>query len=600
MKARTALLALLAAVIAVGWAGLPGFSTAAFTATTTSTAQVTTAADWTPPVVVLDAPAFVLRDTVTLTAAATDAETGVKTVRFDFLAPGASSWAEVCTATQAPFSCEWNTKPLADGSYGMRATATDNAGYSATSEALRATVANNVLVALGDVADAVRGTPTLSAAVHNAGALGYTLRIEYSAADANKWTGICTSMNPPFSCSWNTGALANDFYDLRAVAVLGGSIFYSAIAEDVLVDNQAPTISMTDPGSPLAGVRTFQAKASDAHSGIAQTVLQYAPFGAGSYKDLCTVNTAPHSCRFDTRALPDGSYSFRAVATDVAGNSTVSTPISSRLVDNNASAVSMENPGVYLTGTVTLSAAASSKAGVTSVTIQRSTSGTSAWTDICADATSPYGCSWNSATVVNGFYDFRAVLLDGTGKSTTSDATSGHQVDNTPLRGFDVQAANGGAVGKLQPGDSITYTYNQQVNLSSITPGWTGAPQAVTVRLQDGALLGLGATGDTLDVQRSGSAVNLGSVNLKQNFVKANKTAQFNATMRAGTTTVNGVQATTVTVALNNTGSGSNNLRTASAAANMVWAPSAAALDLKGNAASTAPVIEGGPLDIDF
>ena len=189
-------------------------------------------------------------------------------------------------------------------------------------------------------------------------------------------------------------------------------------------------------------------------------------------------------------------------------------------MDNNASAVSMENPGAYLTGTVTLSAAASSKAGVTSVTIQRSPSGTSTWTDICVDTTSPYGCSWDSATVANGLYDFRAVLLDGAGKTTTSDATTGHQVDNTPLRGFDVQAANGGAAGKLQPGDAITFTYNQQINLSSITPGWTGAAQAVTVRLQDGALLGLGATGDTLDVQRSGGAVNLGTVNLKQNFVK--------------------------------------------------------------------------------
>ncbi|HXF03205.1 MAG TPA: Ig-like domain-containing protein, partial [Arthrobacter sp.] len=462
------------------------------------------------------------------------------------------------------------------------------------------TVANNVLVTLGDVADAVRGTPTLSAAVHNAGSLGYTLRIEYSAADANQWTGTCTNMKAPFSCSWNTAALTNGFYDLRAVAVVGGSTFYSAVAEDVLVDNQAPTVTMTDPGSPLAGVRTFRALASDAHSGIAQTVLQYAATGSGGYKDLCTVDAAPYSCRFDTRALPDGSYDFRAVATDVAGNSTISPPIAKRVVDNNASAVSMENPGAYLTGTVTLSAAASSKAGVTSVTIQRSPSGSSAWTDLCVDATSPYGCSWNSASVANGLYDFRAVLLDGAGKTTTSEATTGHQVDNTPLRGFDVQAANGGAVGGLQPGDAITFTYNQQVNLSSITPGWSGAAQAVIVRLQDGALLGLGATGDTLDVQRSGGAVNLGSVNLKQNFVKANKTAQFNATMKAGTTTVNGMQATTVTVTLDNTVSGSNNLRTASAAANMVWTPSAAALDLMGNPASTAPVTEGGPLDRDF
>ncbi|GLB68732.1 Ig-like domain-containing protein [Arthrobacter mangrovi] len=601
MRARAALLVLVTAAMAVIWAGMPGFSTAAYTASTTNTgSRVTAAADWTPPAVVLTAPGASVKDTVTLTAAATDGETGVKNAAIQYLAADGSTWVTICTAAGAPYACAWNTRTLADGSYELRATATDNAGYSATSPTVRTIVANNLLVVLGDVADAVRGSTGLSAAVYNAGLLVPVVRFEYSPADTNNWKSICTNLSAPYSCSWNTAALANDFYDVRAVAVAGGTTYYSVIADDVLADNQAPAVTMTDPGTPLSGTRTFQAAASDAHSGIAKTVIQSAPAGSGTYRDLCTINTEPYSCRFDTKSLTDGNYTFRAVATDLAGNSTVSAPTASRVVDNTVSAVSMDNPGIYLTGTVTLSAAASSNAGVRSVTIQRAPGGTTTWTDVCTDTTAPYSCSWNSATVANGLYDFRAVLVDGAGQTTISAPTAGHQVDNTPLRGYDVQAVNAVTVGKLQPGDSLTFTYNQRVNLTSLAAGWTGSAQAITVRLRDGALLGLGTTGDTLDVQYAGGAVNLGSVNLKQNFVKASKTVTFNATMTAGTTTANGLQASTVTITLGTVASNSSSLRTASTAASMVWTPSSAARDLNGVAASTAPVTEGGTLDRDF
>ena len=58
--------------------------------------------------------------------------------------------------------------------------------------------------------------------------------------------------------------------------------------------------------------------------------------------------------------------------------------------------------------------------------------------------------------------------------------------------------------------------------------------------MRDGAVLSLSGTDDTLDVLRSGAAVNLGSVNLKQDYVKAGKTVTLNATMTASTVTTNG------------------------------------------------------------
>ncbi|MBT2555272.1 hypothetical protein [Arthrobacter sp. ISL-5] len=89
----------------------------------------------------------------------------------------------------------------------------------------------------------------------------------------------------------------------------------------------------------------------------------------------------------------------------------------------------------------------------------------------------------------------------------------------------------------------MNFTYSQQVNTATVSPGWTGAPLTDTLRRQDGNLLSLGNNGDTVDIQRTGNPVNLGSVNPKQNYAKSRETITFNATMTAATVTVSGIRA---------------------------------------------------------
>lgn len=596
------LVVLLASALVAAVAGLPAFSTAAFTSTTTNApSTVTAAVDWTPPTVSLRAPAVPTQGSVVLTADAADGETGVASVTIEHLPANGSSWVPVCTATAAPYSCTWDTTRLADGTYDLRARATDRAGYAATSPTVRTTVANKLLVVLAEPAETVRGTVALSAAVYNAGTTSYSVRIEYSVAGSGSWRTICTDTTAPYSCAWSTTTLTNEEYDLRAVIPSGANnvVATSAVVPDVLVDNEAPKVTMTDPGTPLSGTRTFQAVATDAVSGIGTVTLQAQRVG-GAWSDLCTVTAVPYSCRVDTTALPDGSYSFRAVATDAAGNVTTSAAVAGRVVDNTVSAVSVEDPGAFLTGRVTLRAAASSTAGVRSVTIQRAPAGTATWTDVCTTTVAPYTCDWDTTTVANALYDLRALLVDGTGVTTTSATVAGRQVDNLPLRGVDVQTANGGPLaGRPDTGDTLTLTYSQQVNLGTVSPGWTGDPLAVTLRLRDGNLLGLGNTGDTLDVQRSGSVVNLGSVVLNGDYLKKN-TATANATMSATTVSVNGATRTVVTVTLSGTPSSNGQLRTVTTGSTMVWTPSAAVQSLAGVATSAAPVTESGALDREF
>ncbi|QCX28494.1 Ig-like domain-containing protein [Nocardioides jishulii] len=579
-------------------------SGATFTSNSRAAGQVTAAADWTAPTVAVVSPGSSVKDVTTIAVEASDAESGIGSVTLEQLAPGTDVWVTVCTDTTAPYSCAWDTRPLADGSYALRARATDRTGLQATSAEVRTTVANRLVVTLDSPGDEVRGTVALTTAVHNPGTLTHTVRLEYAAEGASTWRAICSGLRSPYACAWNTTTVASGDYELRAVVLdsQGRAVATSTLVE-VTVDNVAPTVTMVDPGSPLSGTRTFAATASDAHSGLELVVLQYAATGTSVWRDLCTLTQEPWSCRVATSTLPDGSYSLRAVATDAAGNSTTSAPVTQRLVDNTVSSISVDGPDL-MTGTVQVTAAASSTADVAQVRFQYAVDGSSTWTDLCTDTAAPWSCAWDTTTVPNGTYSLRAVMVDGLGRSLTSAAAPGHRVDNTPLRGLDVQTANGGtSAGRTDNGDTMTFTYSGAVNPGSLLAGWDGTARNVSVRLRDGAVLKLGKTDDTIDVlTTNGAAVHLGSVNLKGDYIRKNRTATYASTMTARTTTLaDGTQQTTVTLKL-----GSvywlhlTYPRTVRSSSTMAWSPSALATDTLGRACSTALVHESGAADREF
>ena len=504
---RVAGLVALAAVVI----GVPvTLSAASFTSQSSNTASVQAAADWTPPIVTLVDPGLAIRGTVTLSATATDAETGIAQVAIGWAPSGTTTWTTLCTRTVAPYTCTFNTIGLPEDDVDLRAVATDRSGYTTTS-----------------------------------------------------------------------------------------------FIEGVLVDNVAPTGALAPIPTPLSGTVTISASASDAGSGVGSVTVQYAPNGTATWTSICTDTTAPWSCRFNTALVPDGSYSFRAIIADGAGNVTTTATVTNRQVDNRQSSISMEDPGPFLRGIETLTASPFSNVGITSVRIQRNLAGTSTWVDVCTVTTAPYSCTWDTRTVADGNYNFRAILVDGNGVSTTSAVVGPTRVDNNPVRGADVQAANGGpTVGKLEAGDTITFTYSEVLNPSSILAGWSGGSQTVGVRVRDGGLLSpkLGSADDTLDVFTNTAIttpVSLGSVNLKGDFLKGGKSAVFSATMTATTVTLNGQPVTAVTVRLDAMTAGSG-IRTSGGTPAMVWTPSSAAFDLAGNQCSTAPVTESGTADKDF
>lgn len=342
-RATLALSALVLVAVAgpMAGSGLTGYSSAAFISGSAASASVTAAADWTPPRVSLRQPASTVAGTVTLTADASDAETGVARVILQDRAPG-GSWATICTTTAGSgtaFSCAWDTTRVVDGSHELRAIATDKAGYSATSASVTTTVGNavtpTITVELSSPGATVRGPVQLTATVRSGAILLPAVSIQVRATGSTDWSTLCTKLTKPYSCAWDTTSRPDGPHELRAVATAVTTTAVSPVV-GVRIDNTAPTVALTDPGSPLTGTVSLVAAAGDTGSGVATVRIQTAPAGSTTWTDVCTLRDAPFSCQYDTTQAPDGSRSFRAITTDAAGNSSTSVIVAGRLVDNAA------------------------------------------------------------------------------------------------------------------------------------------------------------------------------------------------------------------------------------------------------------------------
>ncbi|WP_181309596.1 Ig-like domain-containing protein [Nocardioides campestrisoli] len=358
-----------------------------------------------------------------------------------------------------------------------------------------------------------------------------------------------------------------------------------------------PIVAVEAPGTWVRGTVQVNATARDERSSVARVALQTQatqPAQTG-WTALCTRTVAPYACAWDTTKVADGSYAVRATAEDTAGYS--ATAVATTQVDNTPPTVALTAPAGTVSGTVTFTGTAGDAgSGLRTVVLQRAAAGAGAWTDVCTATTAPttsaWSCTVDTRPLADGRYDLRAVATDRAGNTTTSAVVANRTLDNAPaLAGLDVQSVNGGrAAERLDGGDTLVYTFTREVNLGSILAGWNGAERNVQVRVAGGFF-----GGDVLEV----SGVNLGSLELRGNYVLTIFGRTLPATMTAETETVGGRTRTKVVVRFQEIPSGIST-PTPSSPADMTWTPSGSVTDLLGNRSSTSTVTESGPLDKEF
>ena len=270
----------------------------------------------------------------------------------------------------------------------------------------------------------LRQTITLSASASDTdGSNVNSVAFQRRPAGGGSWTTISTDGTSPYSISFDTTSVADGLYDFRSVATdtAGNDEASPAVVASRRVDNTAPSATMLSPGNPIGGPVTLTSNTSDTGgSGIATVAYELAPNG-GSFNS--------QSASWDTTLVSDGLYDLRVVATDVAGNSTTSTLVTTR-VDNTAPALTFSSPAAstIVSGTVNLVASATDASPASpSITFAYK---------LASDPPSAYtatGASWNTATLPagDGIYDLRARATDDASNTATVENTS-VRVDNAP------------------------------------------------------------------------------------------------------------------------------------------------------------------------
>src|SRR5438105_1372900 len=269
----------------------------------------------------------------------------------------------------------------------------------------------------------------------------------------------------------------------------------------------------------------------------------------------------------------------------------------------------------YVYGNVTDSGNPATGVSTVTADVSAVTSGSTAVT-LTAGSYSVNGVSYGYRT---GSLTANGSLSEGAKSYTiTSTDAGGHSrtqsgytvtIDNNSATAFaasDVQTANhaGGTAGTAEQGDTITFTFNKQVDPQSILSGWSGASTSVVVRLQDGGcvLLNIGCSEDTVQIYNSTNTVALpfGTVHLNATnstgggLAGTQPDTLFGASGTASTMVPSG---STITITLGTrSGSGADN----GSSTTMTWNPSTSPYDAAGNQMSSSSASESGGGNKEF
>ena len=230
--------------------------------TTTSAATTVRIDNTLPAVPTLSNPGTSLQGSVTLSGTATDTGSGIATWKGQYRLTGTTPWLDACSDATAAYSCAWATTDVADGVYELRALATDVAGNERGSTALTNRRVDNVVpaVSLTDPGTPLTGTVTLDATATDGGGIASVV-FERSPAGANTWTTICTDPTSAYSCAFNTTAVTDGSYDLRARATDNFGRTASSLVASRVVDNPPRGV---DVQTTVVGSITGQMQTGDA------------------------------------------------------------------------------------------------------------------------------------------------------------------------------------------------------------------------------------------------------------------------------------------------------------------------------------------------
>ena len=384
-----------------------------------------------------------LHGTIAFSSSATDATSGIDASRTVY---------QVKTAADSDFQTisgdHWDSTATPDGPAEVRVAVWDRAGNGPLySPSVTFTVDNSAPTVQLSAPAATNGDAALGA---SGSADIASVQYAYRPHGGGSWTTIA-STGAPFGTTWSTNGLPEGEYDVQVTATDGGGNTGTATGT-VLVDRTAPTVSLTAPAAEATvggSAVALSGSASDAASGVDTVVYGYRPHGSGSF-------TTISGSSWDVSGLASGDYDVQALVTDHAGNT--STDMHTVTVDSTPPAVSAFAVASPQHGTVSLHVTADATAA--KVTYGITPAGGTSWSQVGGSTTAPsFTGSFDSTSVPDGDYDFRAIVADSLGNETTVDVPN-VTIDNTAPTIVSSTPADGSIVTSAS---SITATASEPV-----------------------------------------------------------------------------------------------------------------------------------------
>ena len=296
-----------------------------------------TPSDHTPPVVSISAPVAGanVSGTVPIDVVATD-DVGVASVRFFLDGVSLGSKTAATVAGGSTYRWNWNTAGVASGSHTLTVVATDAAGNQTTSQPVSVTIGGG---------DQTAPVVSISAPVAGAGVSG-TVPIDVVATDdvgvasvrffldgvsLGSKTAPTVAGGSTYRWNWSTTGVASGSHTLTVVATDAAGNQTTSQPVSVTIgggDQTAPVVSISAPvaGVGLSGTVPIDAVATD-DVGVASVRFFLDGVSLGSKTAATVAGGSTYRWNWNTGAVPSGSHTLTAVATDAAGNDTTSAAV---------------------------------------------------------------------------------------------------------------------------------------------------------------------------------------------------------------------------------------------------------------------------------
>jgi hypothetical protein len=349
------------------------------------------------------------RSSVTFTLGATDPSPGSGVASSFYTVDGGSTQTYTGTVTIA-----------SQGNHTIQYWSTDNAGNtetantthikldnvnptgSVTAPSSGANVSGSVTVSSSNAADSTSGVASA--------------QFQYATHGGSTWTNIGSpaTSGPPYSRSWDTTAVANGAYDLRALVTdNAGNSLSTSLVTDVTVGNTYG-FALSNPGAQTAGSAlgsfTVQLQVNGSNTGS---------FNGASYAGSHTIGWSGSA----TAAAPDGSAAT-PTSSSLSFSASGQAPVPAGTITLfNAAA------GVVLTAT---DGAQSISGSSGTFSVGAGTASKLAWTSVSADAGTQgstlclFTCTWNNIGRGN-HWSAKVSVTDNWG-NVVSNIGSGHSV----------------------------------------------------------------------------------------------------------------------------------------------------------------------------